>query len=805
MSVGAASGHPDEQKLRSLIAELSVADKARLVAGAGFWTLTPLPQIGLRELVFSDGPNGVRGSTWDERDTSPLTPVASAVAATWDRDMAYAAGDLFGTEAARRGIDVVLAPTVNLHRSPYGGRHFENFSEDPLLVAEMGAGVVSGIQAHDVAATPKHFVANDSETERMTYDVAVDADTLRDVYLKPFRWIVRRVGPWALMAAYNSVNGRTMTEHSTLVNDVLKAEWNWDGVLVSDWFGARSTDATANGGLDVAMPGVGSPWAEGQLAEAVGQGRVAEEVLDDKVLRVLRLAWRTGALRIESEEPVSQQPAHDTSTRIRDMATRGFVLLRNEHAEQGPVLPLDRSTRRIAVIGENAVIPVVQGGGSSHVSPPYVVTPLDGVRAAAPEAVVSYQRGVRHRRLLDTPARDDVIDPNGEGNGFRLEYLNSEGSLLTEELRGTERLMWMAQQGMPPGTERIRLRGKLRVGLGEHVFGVSGTGAFSVEIAGRVVLDERVARGDSVDDPMGDMLQPPERRFNVVLMDSDYVDDGTVHITVHYTPAHLSGIVGLGLGYRAQQWDDASELAASLEVARDADVAVVVVGTSDEVESEGQDRSYLELPGAQDELVRRVAEVNPRTVVVVNAGSPVLLPWASSVPAVLWTWFGSQEYGNALADVLFGAAEPGGRLPTSLPAELSDVPVALPGVQPTGGKLYYSEGELLGYRAYLWNETSPAFHFGEGHGYTEWDYVSAADEGDTLRVRVRNVGERPGSEVVQVYASGMDSPARLVGFAKIYAESGADAEVSIHLDELYESERGLTVGRSVGDQRLTVR
>ncbi|WP_433871702.1 glycoside hydrolase family 3 protein [Saccharopolyspora sp. CA-218241] len=789
-------GAVDEADLRRLLAQLSVADKVRLLTGADLWTLHPLPEIGLRPLVLSDGPHGVRGPTFDERDASLLLPVASALAATWDRAAARTAGELLGDEARRRGVHVVLAPTVNLHRTPFSGRHFENFSEDPLLVAAMGAEVVAGVQSRDVAATPKHFAANDSETERLSYDVRVDERTLRDVYLAPFERIIAEAGPWALMAACNSVLGRSMTENSWLLNDVLKGEWDWDGAVVSDWFATRSVEAAALGGLDLAMPGPGGPWRE--LGAAVEGNRVPESVLDDKVLRLLRLAARTGALGPERAEP--GPPPESARPALRDLATRGFVLLRNEPVDGAPLLPVPGEVSRIAVIGENALLPVVQGGGFSRVSPPHVVTPLDGVRAAFPAAEVFYQRGVHHRRLLDPIPRAAVRDPRGEGTGLRVEHLDADGEVLRSELRGTDRLLWAGD--LPAGTERLRVRGELAAAEGEHRFGVHGAGRVRLSVAGREVLDADNVAGP-VDDPVGELLEPPEQRVDVVLVDAD-VTGRAVELEVEFTPAEPRGLVVLGLGHRDQERDEASELAAVRAVAREADLAVVVVGTHDEVETEGRDRVSLSLPGTQDELVRRVVEANPRTAVVVNAGAPVLMPWADEVPALLWTWFGGQEYGHALGDVLRGAAEPGGRLPTTFPAELADVPVPLPGVLPVHGELHYTEGSLIGHRAYAAYGAEPAFHFGHGLGYTTWEYETADDDGDAVRVVLRNTGDRAGREVVQVYARPDDLPASLVGFAVAEAAPGDRTQVRVAVSGRPGAEHRLEIGRGLGDLRLVV-
>jgi beta-glucosidase len=342
----------DEGLLRDRLGRLTLEQKVRLLTGADFWALHAEPEIGLRRVVTSDGPAGVRGERWDEREPSANVPSPTALAATWDEPRIERIGRLLAAEARRKDVDVLLAPTVNLHRTPYGGRHFECLSEDPLLTARIGAAYVRGVQAGGVAATVKHFVANDSETERFTLDARVGERALRELYLAPFDAIVREARPWAVMAAYNGVNGSTMTE-SPMLRDVLKDEWGFDGVVMSDWFAARSAAAAGNGGLDLVMPGPTGPWGEA-LTEAIRAGDVPEAAVDDKVLRILRLAARAGAL--EGAEPATADAASWSpdaiDSELRAAAAASFVLARNDG-----LLPLDASTlRSVAVIGPNAAV-----------------------------------------------------------------------------------------------------------------------------------------------------------------------------------------------------------------------------------------------------------------------------------------------------------------------------------------------------------------------------------------------------------------------------------------------------------------
>ena len=344
---------------------LSLEQKVRLLTGADFWSLWPEPAVGLRRMVVSDGPAGVRGERWDERDPSANIPSPTALSATWDEARVERIGRLLAAEARGKGVDVLLAPTVNLHRSAYGGRHFECFSEDPLLTGRIGAAYVRGLQAGGVGATVKHYVANDSETDRFTLDALVGERALRELYLAPFEAIVR-AGVWAVMAAYNSVNGTTMTEHPLLV-EVLKDEWGFDGVVMSDWFAARSTEPAANAGLDLVLPGPGGPWGD-RLVAAVREGRVREAAVDDKLLRLLRLAARVGALDgVAPAAPTAAPwPPDRVAAELRAGAAAGFVLVRNADVDGAPALPLERTgLRRVAVLGPNAEAARTLGGRRS--------------------------------------------------------------------------------------------------------------------------------------------------------------------------------------------------------------------------------------------------------------------------------------------------------------------------------------------------------------------------------------------------------------------------------------------------------
>ncbi len=787
--------------LRSRVARLSVEQKVRLLTGADFWALYPEPDAGLRRVVLSDGPAGVRGETWDERDTSANVPSPTALAATWDGERVEAIGRLLAHEARRKGVDVLLAPTVNLHRTPFGGRHFECFSEDPLLTARIGAAYVRGLQNSGVGATVKHFIGNDSETERMTVDVRIDERTLRELYLAPFEAIVREAGAWSVMASYNGVNGATMTE-SPLLRGILHDEWGYDGLVMSDWTAARSTEAAARAALDLVMPGPASrfgPWGDA-LAEAVQDGRVDEDLIDDKVLRILRLAARVGGL---TEVPAPAVPAAvDIGDELRAAAAASFVLARNDG-----LLPLSRSSlRRVAVIGPNAEVARTLGGGSATVFPPYTVSPLEGLRGAGLD--VAFAPGTLGHLRTSAARAPWLVRPGGSGSGAEVRFFSSSGELVGSEQRDGTVFRWMNGFDSIGAAEEIaRLEITCVISAteaGVYQLGVSGLGRFRLLVDEAELFDDTLSMREGAD-PGEILMAPPQRLAPVELAAGQAV---TVRLEHDVQSSPMAGFgTFLQLDLEAPHGTDDEEIAAAVEAAAASDVAVVVVGTTAVVESEGFDRTSLALPGRQDELVRRVAAANPRTVVVVNSGAPVLLPWADEVAAVLLTWFGGQEFGHALADVLLGYAEPGGRLPTTLPASTD----GLPSTQPVDGVLSYSEGLFIGYRGYDRDGREPLFPFGHGHGYTTWSYEAitvdcapvdpASAPGVAVCVEVRNTGPRPGREVVQLYASRPDSaverPAKwLAGFAAVDADPGETVNVGILVPErvlAHWSESGWTL------------
>ncbi|GAB3278989.1 glycoside hydrolase family 3 C-terminal domain-containing protein [Kineosporia babensis] len=765
----------------NLLAELTLEEKVSLLTGQDFWSTRPIEKIGLKSIVFSDGPSGVRGQAWDERDPSVNLPSATALSASWDVDVARRYGQVLADEAQRKGVDVVLGPTINMHRTPLGGRHFEAFSEDPFLTAELAAAYVDGIQELGIGATPKHYLCNDFETDRYTVDVRVDERALREVYLLAFEKAVRESRAWLVMSSYNQINGATASEND-LLESPLNDEWGFDGVLIGDWTGVRSVES-ARYSQDLAMPGPDGPWGEA-LVKAVEAGDIPLAAIDRKVLRLLHLAARCGALESVPAETPKASAGLDAEAFARAAASAGAVLLENQD-----LLPVEpTATKKIVVVGHSARFPRTQGGGSASVEPKRVVTPLEGVQAAFPGAEIEYLPGVLVENGLNPLPVSQLRNPVASEPGVHVAFLNDGNEIHLEERRASK-LVWFGGDAPIERTTTLEL-------LTSWTPDTSGEVRFGIATVGRVELyADRNLVLDTVIKPVGTdlgaaLLAPPAHAVNLAVTEGQAVALRLVH-TPPRKDAGLQNALGITFGLLPPEIDDDALIESAVAAARGADLVVVVVGSNKELEAEGAERDTLALPGRQDDLVAALAAANPRTVAVVNTGAPVLLPWAEQVGAVLQVWFGGQELGNAIGDLITGAAEPGGRLPTTWPANEQDVPIFR--IEPVDGAVEYTEGIHVGYRNWLRQGVQPAYPFGHGLGYTTWQLdsleapreVQAAEDGTfTVSVRVANTGARAGKQVVQLYAarpgSSVERPVTwLVGFRAIELEPGTSAVVEI--------------------------
>lgn len=757
----------------AVLATLSLDDKVRLLSGADIWHTAHAP--GVPVLRCSDGPAGVRGTSWTGPHSASF-PCGTALGASFDPELVEEVGHALGREARSKGAQMLLAPTVNLHRTPIGGRNFECMSEDPVLTAHIATAYVRGVQDEGVACCIKHYIANDTEHERMTISSEVDERTLRELYLVPFEVAVRPVDEGganvrAVMSSYNRINGTYACDHLPLLRGVLRDEWGFDGVVVSDWFGTHSAVESLEAGLDLEMPG--PPRERGQrLLDAVRAGEVSEALVDESVLRLLRLfAWCGLEADFDgAATPEVTDDSPETREVIRRAAIEGSVLLVNRNA----TLPLDPSAR-VALVAPNAERGQIQGGGSARVRASRPVGLLDAITSRGID--VAFERGGTIDKRLP-PLRGEFV----------IDYVGGEGTTATQTIDRLQ-MLWMSDPA--PGIAReefaCRVRGTFVPSVsGEWSLGLTVVGAATLRVNGEVVVELAEAVTGGAFFGMGS----PEFRGVAHL-----VAGQAATVEIEYPPTTVGTMRGFIVGGEAAAEGDPLERAVAVAAA--AEVAVVVVGTNDDWETEGEDRTTMDLPGRQDELVARVAAANPNTVVVVNAGSPVSMPWVDDVAAVLQIWFPGAELGNAVADMLWGAAEPGGRLPVTVPRSLRDTPAYLshPGDH---GVTRYDEGLFIGYRWYDARQIEPQFPFGHGLGYTTWEFGPAAVEpadaehapvdGVTVRVPVANTGRREGATVVQCYVEaprgGPRRPVReLRGFAKVFLPAGGATTAEMWLPE----------------------
>ena len=772
--------------VEEILRTLTLAEKAALTAGEDFFSTPAIERVGIPKVRLTDGPNGARGTDAFPGlggTPSACVPCGSAIGASWDPELAEQVGALLAREARDRGCRVLLAPTVNLHRSPLGGRDFECYSEDPLLSGRLAVGFVRGVQSEGVVATVKHFVANDAEFERMTISSVVDERSLRELYLLPFELAVKDGGALAIMSAYNRLNGRYLNEQGEFLLEILRGEWGFAGLVMTDWFATVMTDRSLAAGLDLEMPGPGRSYGA-TLVDALDHGQVSEADLDAAVRRVLS-TWEAIGVLGEPTPPIAPKPPTEADVALmRRASAESSVLLTNDG-----ILPLSVSAgSRVAVIGANAVRPQIMGGGSAGVIPHKREAFADALsELLGPEVELGVARGCE----IDLAATVIGTDVLRAPEGFEVEVY-----------AGTE------LAGDPVSTRRID---DLRVVAFNSLRSDWPDDDFSLRVTGRVVPDEGGAfalalaqagrtrvflDGDLVLD--GVMNPPPPGGSDFFgLISQELITEVelsagvAVEIVVEYAKVETM-LAGFRVGFRTLAGDALIEQAVA--VARDAEVAIVVVGTSAEWETEGRDRTSMALPGRQDELIVRVAAANSRTVVVVNAGAPVDMPWVDEVAAVVVCWLGGQEMPGGMADVLVGRSDPAGRLPMTIPVRLEHNPSHdnFPG---ENGELRYGEGLFMGYRGYEHRWIEPRFPFGHGLSYTTFAIDSpavsaisvAAGETVTVSARVTNTGKRAGSAVIQCYVAPpagplVRPPKELKGFAKVTLAPAQSTNVDVVLD-----------------------
>ncbi|MEZ5245014.1 MAG: glycoside hydrolase family 3 C-terminal domain-containing protein [Acidimicrobiales bacterium] len=772
----AARRHTSDE-VNHLVSQMTLEEKCTMVRGDSAWVVQGCERLGIPDWTLSDGPVGARG-----RGTGPglVVPGPSAISATWDTALVEEVGVALGVEGNDRRIDVLLAPTVNLHRSPRGGRHFESYSEDPELSSRIAVAYIRGVQSQGVGACVKHFVANDQEFERFTIDVDVDERSLREIYLPPFEAAVKEAGVASVMGAYNYVNGDHACAHPDLLVDVLKDEWGFDGFVVSDWGAIKETVAPARHGLDLEMPGPGRWWGGGRLQAAVEAGEVDEASIDDKVRRIVSfLKWR-GRLGAETdhEERSVDRPEHREL--VRGAAAAGMVLVKNAPGLDGEaVLPLAGSGT-IALIGPGVASTAMLGGGSANLTAHRTTNVLDSMTERLGDRLVGWAPGLDMRR------KAAPVPPEWMGEGgvtFELyDGIGFDGEIFETVTRARAFGVWVGDS-WPKGHDTMSVRMTFEMTpnqSGRHR-------ACALGFAHSRLFVDDVLVADNAVEPFSGGLGQHGGTGTI-----DLEAGRTYRMRLEHVPRGPGQwICVVDVGVELADDDREQGIADAVALAARAETAVVVVGSNNEWESEGGDRESIELPNGQDDLVRAVVAANPNTVVVLNCGAPMTLPWLDDVPAVLLAWYPGQEAGDAIADVLVGDAEPGGRMPTTWARDERDTPayVNYPG---EAGVVRYGEGIFVGYRWYDTRGIEPLIPFGHGGSYTtfEWGAPKVAGDGVDLvvTVPVTNTGERTGSDVVQIYVSPTEHVVprpekELAGFAKVHLVPGATGTATVRLSE----------------------
>lgn len=776
------------------IDQLTIKEKAALVGGLDRWHTVPIPRLNVPSVRLSDGPNGVRGTTYFPGTPSACFPCGTSMGATWDQDLIHDAGKLMAEEAKFKGAHVILGPTINIQRSPLGGRGYESFSEDPHLSGMLAALVVQGIQNEKVGACVKHFVCNDMEDDRRGVSVELTDRALREIYLEPFRLAVQHSLPVCFMTLYSKIRGTHLSESRDLLEGILREEWKWDGLIMLDWYGTYSPAGSLLAGLDLEMPGPPIVRRVPQVVTSEVTKCLERTTLADRASAVLKLAdfaEESGIPFGADESEGNNTP--ETAALLLKISSSGIVLLKND----GAVLPLAKNAR-VCVIGPNAKNTSISGGGLAALNSYEVTSIYDGISEKlgqpAPFTVGAYAHkflpplGVHLTRedggvgytakvfleLPGTPGRKPIDVFQLRESYIRMpDYKHPEIKSL---------LFYVDFEGLFTAPEDA-----------EYEFGLTAVGTAQLFIDGQLVVDNKTNQrhgasfyGQGTAEEKGSFVMKKGNNYRIK------IEFGTAPTSLLdiATDSLIDGPGGVGFGF-AKKVDAEDELARAVELAKNSDVAVVVVGLSKEWESENFDRSNMDLPGLTNRLVEEVSKVNDNVVVVNQTGMPVEMPWANNVAAIVQAWFGGNQAGAAVADILFGDVVPSGKMPITFPKKLKDNP-AFFNARLNNGVMLYGEDVFVGYRYYEYCDKDVLFPFGFGLSYTTFEILALVVDETDLELRVTatvtNVGSRQGSEVVQVYV-GQENPTverplkELRAFKKVLVGSGVSSQLSFVLDK----------------------
>ncbi|KAL5597195.1 hypothetical protein FOBRF1_010988 [Fusarium oxysporum] len=786
--------------------ELTIEEKVKLLSGKDNWSTYPIERLNIPSLTATDGPHGARGTSFFNGPLGALLPSATAMGATFDTRLMRSVGNMLGAETIEKGCQILLAPTVCLQRSPLIGRGFEAFGEDPILSGMMASEYINGVQEKGVATSIKHYAAHDQSYMSPEDDLQVAERTLREVHLLPFQLAVKHANPWSFMTSYHRINGVHTSENEWLNTQILRREWGWDGLLMSDWGGVFSTAEAMNADLDLEMPGP-SRWRGDLLHLALFSRKVTKSMIDERVRNVVKLVNR---VQPAIEHTTPNEEAGDTPTKralCREVAQGSIVLLKNERK----VLPLDPSAQQTyGLIGPGVIYPAVSGGGSADLRPYYVQKPLEAIQDVVGREKVKTAIGC-YSHIFTPPLSEYVTVPGTDEEGYKLFWYGEDPETNPEaeplhSTTTTQATMYFADNhpSVVPDMYWLRV---------VTLYRATKTATMHIGLCvmgkGRLYIDGKAAIDLWSSHPKKTLQTPMFNQASMELTADLEAHEGQVYeISVLLKNESMSSNIGgpyvgtscIG-GVRigcCEKIDPAVALAEAVEVARNVDVPILIAGLNADYETEAVDRHDLELPPGINELVRRVIEANPKTIIVNQSGCPVTMPWAKDVSTLVQAWFGGQETGNAIADVLFGGYNPSGRLSITFPRRLEDTPSFLSfckGVR----HMYYGEGVFIGHRYYEKLRNDPLFYFGFGLSYTTFEYsnlqlpegVDLGDNGErtfNVSVDVMNTGDKDGHEIVQLYVSDIECATlrpckELKGFAKLWVPKGGKVKATISLDK----------------------
>ena len=694
-----------EKAIEKLIKKMTLDEKITMIHGATLFNSGAVERLGIPGIVTSDGPMGVRAEFMADRwlpagnqdDMVSYLPSNSALASSWNTELAHTVGHVLGAEARGRGKDVILAPGINIKRDPRCGRNFEYMSEDPCLTAALAVPFIRGVQENDVAACVKHFAANVQETDRSMVDETIDERTLYEIYLPAFKAAVQEGGSYSIMGAYNKVNGFHCCENKRLLDEILREEWGFDGAVISDWGGVHKTKEAAECSMDLEMsvfPDFDEYKLANPLKELIQKGEISETVVDAKVKNLLRMMYRLKMIGPKKESRKAgayNAPAHrDAALRT---AQESMILLKNE----GQVLPLDaKKIKKLVVIGANAAKLHANGGGSAEIKALYEICPLAGLKMYL-------------------------------GGNTQVEYV--KGYYVPEKLQESD-ISWQATS----------------------------------------IDDERgIEVGQAVRDASSEEANARQRKDAEERLKALEREKAVIHEK------------------------NEKLFAQAVEAAKDADAVIFVGGLNHEFDVEGFDRPDMKLPYEQDLLIEALLQVRKDIVLTFVGGSPVEMPWREQAQTILWSYYAGMETGNAFAKIIFGEVNPSGKLAETFPARYEDCATAKSGQFGVWGKITLEEGPYFGYRHFDRQHIAPAFCFGHGLSYTEYEYSGLTmkkEKGRDIKLTflVKNIGKCAGAEAVQVYIAPISSRTarpdkELKAFTKVELGAGKSKKISLTLKQ----------------------